>query len=300
MKEKKRNWTNFLFPPVWLTVVLVCLCTSALVFVFFNHLEETVAAYAAYVLSFYTLSVVCIACLNVFPRRFKQIRQKVYDNTFGNRYLTDPAFKMHVNLYRSLVINLLYAVFNLYSGIYYSTAWFMLLAGYYALMAIMRFLLLRHVSKNGIGQNRLKELKRSKLCACILMTVNLSLSGAVLMMLNFDRGFEYSGILIYIVAMYTFYITSAAIVNVVKYKKFNSPVMSMATVINLAAALVSMLSLETAMLTQFGGDTSPETRRVLIVATGAGISIVVFFISMYTIWKTDKEIKTIKIKNSQT
>jgi len=42
------------------------------------------------------------------------------------------------------------------------------------------------------------------------------LAGAVLMMVHFGRSFEYQGILIYVMAMYTFYITTAAVIHVVK------------------------------------------------------------------------------------
>ncbi len=45
-----------------------------------------------------------------------------------------------------------------------------------------------------------------------------------------------------------------SVINVVKFRKYGSPIMSAAKVINLTAALVSMLSLETAMLAQLGGD----------------------------------------------
>lgn len=300
MKSWKTICKKLLYPPLWLMIILTIVSFASLAAVFLKGLEENPIAYVIYVLSFYTLTVVCIACADVFPGYYKRIKQKVYGNQFGNRYMTDPAFKTHINLYRSLAVNLLYAAFNLFSGIYYSTAWFMLFAGYYIIMAMMRFLLVRYVNKEGIGRNRFKELKRSRLCAFILLTVNLALSGAVLMMVYSGRGFEYYGILIYVMAMYTFYITTAAIINMLKYKKYNSPVMSMAKSINLAASLISMLALETAMLSQFGSEMSPENHRIMIVATGAGISVIIVCIAVYNIWKTGKEIKTLKINNSQT
>ena len=74
----------------------------------------------------------------------------------------------------------------------------------------MRFLLVRYARRNPIGKQRLAELKLALLCAYILLTVNLALSGAVLMMVYHNRGFAYQGILIYVVAMYTFYTTTPA------------------------------------------------------------------------------------------
>ena len=300
MKEWKSICSRLLFPPLWLVIVLTVFSTVTLVAVFMEGWEATPIAYVVYVVSFYTLTVICFACWKTIPGYYKSIKGKVYDNKYANRYLTDVAFKTHVNLYRSLVINLIYVAVNAISGIVYSTFWFGIFAVYYAIMAIMRFLLVRYVNRNQIGKSRFEELKRSRLCAYILMTVNLVLSGAVLMMVYFNRGFQYQGFLIYVMAMYTFYITTTAIIDMVKYRKYNSPVMSISKIIKLASSLFSMLFLETAMFSQFGGDTSPEVQRIMIMATGGGISVIVVAMAVYMVIRSTKEIKKLKINNSQT
>ncbi len=290
----KKIGKNLLFPPIWIMLILTVITAVALVMVFVNGWDESPIAYITYVLAFYTLSVVCIACYKTFPGYYKSAKTKVYENKYANRYLTDAVFKTHINLYRSLAINLIYVVINAISAYIYKTSWFAIFAVYYAIMAIMRFLLVGYVSKTKIGKSRLGELKRSRLCAYILMTVNLALSGAVLMMVYHHRGFEYQGFLIYVMAMYTFYITTTAIIDIVKYRKYNSPVMSASKNIKLAAALVSMLSLETAMFSQFGGEMSPENERLMIILTGAGISVIVVTMAIYMIVRSTKEIKVIK------
>ena len=294
MKDWKTLLKKCLYPPAWLTLLLTVLSTAALIAVFVNGWEETPLAYVTYVTAFYTLTVVCIACYAVFPRWYRALRQMVYDNQYGNRYMTDVAFKTRVSLYLSLGINLLYVGTNLLSGMLYGSAWFGILAGYYSILAVMRFLLLRFYKHTGIGQDRLQEFLRSRLCGIILMTLNLTLSGAVLMILYQNRGYEYHGMLIYVMAAYTFYVTTHSIVSIVKYRQYQSPVMSTAKVISLSAALVSMLSLETAMLSQFGADTDLQTRRILIAATGAGVSIVVVTMSVYMILRANREIKKLK------
>lgn len=296
MKEWRSIGRRLFFPPLWLVFVLTVFSTVALATVFMRGKENTSIAYVVYVVSFYTLIVGCLACWKTIPRYYKRIKGKVYDNKYANQYLTDVAFKTHVNLYRSLVINLIYVAVNAISGIVYNTHWFAIFAVYYAIMATMRFLLVRYVNRNHIGKSRLGELKRSRLCAYILVTVNLALSGAVLMMLYFERGFRYQGFLIYVMALYTFYITTTAIIDMIKYRKYKSPVMSMSKIIKMASALFSMLFLETAMFAQFGGDTSPEVQRIMIIATGGGISAIVVAMSVYMIVRTTKEIKEYVIK----
>ena len=66
--------------------------------------------------------------------------------------------------------------------------------------------------------------------------------------------YEYPGVLIYAMAAYFFYAVIIAATNVVKFRRHGSPILSAAKAINLVAAMVSILSLETAMLAQFGSD----------------------------------------------
>ena len=114
------------------------------------------------------------------------------------------------------------------------------------------------------------------------------------MMIYFQRGFEYQGYLIYVIAMYTFYTTITAIRDIIKYRKYNSPIIFSSNMVKLAASLVSVLTLETAMLSQFGADTSITTKTILIEATGAGISIIIVTMATYFIIYTNKEIKNIR------
>lgn len=290
----KKLLKKFLYPPVWLIIILAVLSAAALIAVFISGWEQTPVAYAVYVVAFYSLTVLCLFLAVVLPRQYKSIKQKIYDNPLGNRYMTDAAFKTRVLLYTSLTINALYVAVNLFSGIRYGSVWYITLAVYYSILAVMRFLLLRFANRNDLGKSRDLELLRSRLCNIILITLNVALSGVVVLVIRQGEGFEYPGMLIYVMAAYTFYITVNSIVNVVKYRKFNSPVMLTAKIINLAAALVSMLSLETAMLTEFGAETSDLTKNILIGATGAGVSAIVIALAVYGIVRAALEIKEIK------
>jgi len=295
---KHFKYKKILFPPLWILIILTLVSTIALVGVFVKGLELSLIAYIIYGVSTYTLIVICLACWKTIPNYYKRMKEIVYSNKYANHYLTDVPFKTHINLYRSLIINLLYVAINAISGIIYHTYWFGIFAVYYAIMAVMRFLLIRYVDWNQIGKNRIRELKCSRICSYILMTVNLALSGAVLMMVYYNRGFEYQGFLIYVMATYTFYITAAAIRDMLKYRKYDSPVMSVSMTIKMASALFSMLFLETAMFAQFGSTESAEKKQMMIMLTGAGVSIIVVVMSVYMIVRSTAEIKKIKINSS--
>ena len=287
----KKIGKKLLFPPLWVMVVLTAACAAGLTAVFVKGWEETVPAYVLYALSFYVLIVDCVFCVMVLPGKYRQIRQRIYEDPLGNRYMTDRIFRSKVSLYLSLTVSMLYVALNLWSWHTVRSWWFLILAAYYAIMALMRFLLVRYVRTNEIGASMLGEWKRARSCAAILLLVNLSLSAAVLMILYQSKGYDYPGVMIYVMALYTFYSTIHAVVDIVKYRRLGSPVMSAAKAVSLSAALVSMLNLETAMFAQFGESMSVEDQRLMIMLTGAGISIAVVAMSVHLIVVATKEIK---------
>ena len=290
----KKIGKKLLFPPIWLIVILVIASAAALTLVFAKGMEQSIPAYIAYVLAFYTLSVATIFCAMVLPKQYGTIKQKIYDNPLGNRYMTDKVFRTNISLSISFVISMLYVGINLWSWHMLGSYWFMVLAVYYVIMAVMRFLLVRYVRIQKIGTDILGEWKRSRTCAYILLLINLSLSSAVLMILYQHKGYDYPGVMIYVMALYTFYSTIHAILDIVKYRKLGSPVMSTAKIVSLSAALVSMLNLETAMFAQFGADMPIENQRIFIILTGAGVSITVVTLSVILIVNANKEIRRIK------
>jgi hypothetical protein len=290
----KKIGKKLLFPPVYLLVILVIVSAVGLSFIFVKGMEQTIPAYMVYVLAFYTLSVVTIFCFMVLPKRYSMLKQKIYNNPFGNRYMTDDIFRTGFSLSVSFVISMLYVGINLWFWYALQSYWFMVLAVYYVIMAVMRFLLVRYVRIQKIGTNILSEWKRSRSCAYILLLINLSLSGAVLMILYQHRGFDYPGVMIYVMALYTFYALTMSIVDMVKYRKMDSPVMTTAKIVSFSAALVSLMNLETAMFAQFGADMTPENQRIFIILTGAGVSITVVTLSVMLIVNANKQIRRMK------
>ena len=287
----KKIGKKLLFPPAWMMVIQVIASTVALTLIFVKGMEQSIPAYIVYVLAFYTLSVVTIFCAMVLPKQYSTIKKKIYENPLGNRYMTDRVFRTKISLSISFAISMLYVGINLWSWHMLGSYWFMVLAVYYVIMALMRFLLVRYVRIQKIGTDILSEWKRSRICAYILLLINLSLSGAVLMILYQHRGYDYSGMMIYVMALYTFYALTMSIVDIVKYRKMGSPIMSTAKIVSLSAALVSMLNLETAMFAQFGAEMSVEHQHIFIILTGAGVSITVVTFSVILIVRATKEIR---------
>lgn len=298
VKKWKKTVRRLLLLPLPLLLVLTAVSAAALAVVFVKGWETLPVAYAAYVFSFYTLMTVCLACWKTLPGYYRDTRRRLYANRYANRYLTDTVYRNRVGLGVSLTINLLYIGINAASAVWYRTHWFAIFAVYYAIMALMRLLLVQYVRKMPIGTNRMGELKRARTCAALLLTVNLTLSGVVLMMVCLDRGLYYRGVLIYVMALHTFYTTTVAIRDVIRYRSYRSPILSVSKIIRLTASLFSMLFLETAMFSQFGQDTPEETKKLMIILTGAGISVIVVVMSVYIIVRATGEIRKELDRNS--
>lgn len=292
MNKWKHVITKILYPPVWLTIFLTVVSAVALSAVFIKGWEESPVAYVVYVLAFYTLTVLCLFLALVLPKRYKEMKQMVYDHPLGNRYMTDASFKVRLSLITSLTINLLYSAFNLVTGIYYSSLWIEAIAVYYILLSVMRFVLLRHMDKKQ-GAGMIAEYRSYRVTAILMMLINLTLSGIVLNMIVKNESAEYSDIYVITSATYTFYTLTVSIIDLVKYRKYKSPVMSASKAIRFAAALVSLLSLEASMLVQFGDD--EDFRRLMLALTGAAVCVIVLSMSVYMIVHSTKEIKRLQM-----
>lgn len=256
-----------------------------------------VIVYVSYLLSAYAL----IITITGITGAVRFIRHGMEDHPFVrkvsriplvSRYVKEDMFRAEAALYRSFLINFIYAGIKMFSGILYRSVWFVTLAVYYILLALMRFLLLHYVRSG--GKDKTSEWMRYRICGMILLFMNVALAGIVILVVRRNSGFAYPGVLIYIMAMYSFYATITAVRNVLKFRKYGSPVMSAAKVINLTAALVSMLSLETAMLTQFGAAEDPAFRQIMTASTGAGISVIVLGMAVYMIVRSTGQLKDVK------
>ena len=131
MGDWKEIGKKLLFPPIWAVILLTVICAVALLEIFINGWEMSPFAYISYVLSFYTLTVLCIMCWKVIPGYYKDVKSKMHNNKYIHRYMTDAVFKSNVGLYGSLAINLIYVVVNAVSGYLYQTYWFAIFASIY-------------------------------------------------------------------------------------------------------------------------------------------------------------------------
>lgn len=290
MERLKKIIYRILFPHIAIIIVLVPVSTAFLIYTLAFGSQSNAPAYISYFLSAYTLTAVC----GRMPGLVKDVKHIKEQNKYINRYFTDVQLRIKMSLYISLGINILYSIMQLGLGFYYHSIWFYSLFVYYVLLALIRFFLLQNSLKTELGTERFKELLLYRFCGMILLLINLALAVIVTYIVWQNRGFEHSEILTIAMAAYTFYTLITSIIDVIKYRRYESPIMSAAKAINVAAALMSLLSLETSMLTAFGSENSPVFRQVMTASTGSAICLLVLAMAIYMIVHSTKEINKIK------
>ena len=286
------DWKNLgkalLFPHIAIMIILGPISTVLLVGSMVFVGTESVIAYSSYVLAAYTLTVWCMKIPKII-RFFKTFKN---ENKYARRWQDDTRLRVNVSLYGALAWNALYGVFQLWLGFYHHTFWFCSLGAYYICLAVMRFFLVRHTRKYTPGERMQTELVKYRACGIVFLLMNLALALIIFFMVYWNRTFEHHMITAIAMAAYTFTAFAVATVNVVKYRKYNSPVFSASKIISLAAALVSILTLESTMLTTFSDGTMTDVgQKWMLGATGGVISILIVATAVYMIVTGTKKLK---------
>ena len=287
----KKIGKALLFPHIAIMIVLVPISIVLLVASMVFIGTESPIAYISYVLSAYTLTVWCVK----IPYLIKFFKAFKDENKYARKWQDDTRLRVNVSLYGSFFWNIAYALFQLWLGFYHHTFWFYSLGAYYICLAVMRFFLLLHTRKYAPGEKMRDELTKYRACGIVFLLMNLALALIVFFMVYWNRTFEHHMITAIALAAYTFTSMTVAIINFVKYRRYNSPVFSAAKAISLAAALVSMLTLESTMLTTFSdGTMTAVEQKWMLGATGGAISVLIIATAVYMIVVGTKKLKLLE------
>ena len=287
----KKLGKALLFPHIAIMIILIPIATVFLVYSMVFLGTESVIAIISYVLAAYTLTIWCFK-IPYLIRFFKTFKN---ENKYARIWQDDTRLRVNVSLYGTLIYNTAYALLQLGMGFWHHTFWFYSLAGYYISLAVMRFFLVRHTSKHKPGEKMLDELIKYRACGIVFLIMNLALALMIFFMVYRNRTFNHHEITTIALAAYTFTSLTLAIINTVKYRKYNSPVYSASKAISLASACVSMLTLESTMLTTFGDGTMSLTgRRILLGISGGVISVFIIAMAIYMIVNGTKKIKLLR------
>lgn len=297
--NKIKTWK----PPLLLCSLLALLtAAAALVLVSTDYGKEVspVILYAVYVCSAIAVTfeiwALVVAARHNSP--LKAFSDMVHQLEFTGKLYDDYSFRTVSFAYPSLIVNLFFAASKGVAGWWFSSWWLVSLAAYYGLLCMIKFALLRANRKIMTIQNQAHrtflEWKAYHFCGILLMCMTVVLQGIVILILNERQRFTYDGLLIYAVATYDFYCLTVAIIYMVKNRKRHSPIAVAIKSVSVAASLVSILSLQTAMFASFGAS-QEDLQQLMNLLTGTGVCVLMLLLGLYMLVHARKQIKKINL-----
>ena len=297
MESAKMILQKLLHPTKWILLCVPSLSFVALIFIFATQNTRSAPAYLIYGMSAYSL----VIWLVVLPRLIKRIKsvimnsriiQKAITSKITGRYLTDLAFRGSISIYQGMAVNFFYVLFRVIAGIRYASVWFISMAIYYLMLGGLRLYLIWNY------RNRRPEIENRcyRRTARFLLLLNIPMGGMIVLMVRTNSGFSYPGYIIYLSAFYTFYTMVTSILNLVRFKKLGSPILLAAKVLNFISAMMSILGLQTAMISRFS-ENGENYRKMMNAITGGfayGIVILIAVIMLINSRKSGKKVEDIE------
>jgi divalent metal cation (Fe/Co/Zn/Cd) transporter len=196
------------------------------------------------------------------------------------RYLESREFRAEVSIYAGLAVNLMYSLMKGLSGVWYRSAWLISVGVYYLIFAVIRFMLAYSVRRSRRVPDKQSQWKAYRTCGVMMFLMNGAMAGMAVQMVVKNAAEQYSQTLVILSAAYTFYIFISAVVKVIQFRKLSSPVLSASKDLTLAGAVMSMYTLQTAMLAAFDEEERAGYRLRMNAITGAAVTVIVLTISV--------------------
>jgi len=185
----------------------------------------------------------------------------------------------------SLVINLGYAIYNLYLGIATLSIWFAIMAVYYLILGLMKLFSL--IEKKKYPTDNKKQYQVMKMIGIVFFVLVAILVCSLTLTLKFSLYKSHTTIIMISIAAYTFYKVIIAIVNLVKARKSQDITLYTIRNINIAEALVSLLNLQMTMYQSFN---TSETNNILVmnIISSCVVCILITFFGIRMIFVSSK------------
>jgi len=224
-----------------------------------------------------------IKAIIINSKAYQHTKNKLFNIKIIRKYFEDLRFKNLINLSLSTIFNLIFIFINFINGIINKSLWFTSLSIYYLFLTIIKIYLLTNFKSS----TKSTENNIYKYVGYLLMLLNLILSGVMVQMIIKNKAVADNSYMIYLNALYSFYLIISAIINVIKYRKYKNKLLTSVKIINFFTATVSIFMLQTTLLATFG-ENQLEFIKLMNTITGSVISILTLGISSYMIIKSNK------------
>ncbi len=226
-----------------------------------------------------------------------RIKEFLYKYKYVEKYLTDDIFQTQTMLLASLAMNIAAATFKFVMGVWFGSKWLVTVSIYFLTLSAMRLLLLNRERKSKKLETpehkRLYDLKSYRACGYMVLFMNMIVGRMIVQMLVDNEGYDYPGLMLYLIGLFAIANFANAIYNVKKYWHIYNPMISAAKRLSFSTALVLLYTLQTSALARFGNN-HEQLRRLLNSISGAVVELVLFTMAILMIVRSNQEMRKLK------
>ena len=297
-------WKKILNPPTWakvLTFIITILSATLSLVMVGLGLENGALAILSYILfgvAGLSLAYSVYLIIPNLPKFRRQLISWLESHEFTRLILRNFGFRTVIFAIGSFLMSLLISGFNAYMGIKNQSIWYGALAAFYIALAFLRGGVLGYHKKRvgkKIQNDEYIKVKVYRNSGIITLILNIALSSAIAQMIFDDAHFTYMGLMVFAYAAYAFYKITTSIISFIKAHKQEDLTVRAIRNINLVDALVSILALQTALLTTFSEENVDIS--LFNTLTGCVVSLISVGIGVYMIASANKKMKEIQKEN---
>ena len=246
---------------------------------------QTILHYICYGVSAITFTYFVYTIVIFAPRIRKKIINLLKKFKFTNELLENYGYRTLIFSICSFILNIAYVVFIGILAIMTRSAWYYSIAAYYLILSLMKGNIFMSKKQH---DSKIEQAKVYRYCGIMFIFLTIIFSGVIVLIYKTNMYFEYAGLLIYVVATYTFYRLTSSIINIFKVRSQDDLYIKSIQNINLAVSLISIIVLQVAMFQAFAPEYNQSIANAL---TGAGMSVIILILGIIMINKANRILK---------
>ena len=305
-KERTNFWTRLKNPPNWIAIssfiasfVLFPLAIITAILDKWLNLFAILACALCVVPCLYTIFIIIVFIV----RTFKKLLKEADKYTFTRQLHKSYEFRSMFFAVGTFISNVGYTAFLSSMAFFSRSPWFGALAAYYILLTSARGgVLLQHYRDEERFKNNPTALHRAKAGTyryCGIMMIALTLAMATSVVNTMIVGFGDSVLpkwAVYLFAGYALYRVIMSIINFVKASSRDDLAVRAVKYINLATALVSVFTLQTAIFEAFFSGFDPIVFNAI---SGFSVCVIMLILGVYIVSFSSVVRKQIKAQQAQ-
>lgn len=218
------------------------------------------------------------------------IVEKIEKTKVGRRLIREQQFRVIFSASVGLLINILYAFYHGMLGLMNQSLWFVAMGAYYVVLGAMRFSAVLCEWRGRSAYSEDAEYFVVKLCGGMLILMGFLLTSLVYISLAQNIAVKHDEIVMIIIATYSFYKITAAVIRAIKQRRNNAPLLIAIRTIGYAEVAASLLTLQRSMLVSFGSMDAADM-AMMNRLTGMAVCLFIWLLGIFTMRKGRKRRK---------